>query len=46
MFKRHKPTNKESNDIYIPMKYMYKIKELYNKNEDTFIGKECIVALY
>jgi hypothetical protein len=45
--KKHKPTKRENNnDIYIPMKPMYKIKELYNKNGDTFIGKKCITALY
>jgi hypothetical protein len=44
--KKHKPTKRENNDIYIPMKPMHKIKELYNKNGDTFIGKKCITALY
>jgi hypothetical protein len=44
--KKHKPTKRENNNIYIPMKPMYKIKELYNKNGDTFIGKKCITALY
>jgi hypothetical protein len=46
LFKKHKPTKRENNDIYIPMNSMYKIKELYNKSKDTFIGKKCIVALY
>jgi hypothetical protein len=27
------------------MKYMYMIKELYNRRRDAFIGKECIVVL-
>ena len=44
--KKNKPTKRENNDIYIPMKSMYKIKELYNKIQDTFIGKKCIVVLY
>jgi hypothetical protein len=44
--KNHKPTKREDNDIYIPMKPMHKIKDLYNKNRDTFIGKKCITALY
>jgi hypothetical protein len=44
--KKHKPTKRENNDIYIPMNSMYKIKELYNKSRDTFIGKKCITALY
>jgi hypothetical protein len=46
MSKKHKPTKRENNDIYIPMNSMYKIKELYNKSKDTFIGNKCIVALY
>jgi hypothetical protein len=44
--KKHKTTKRENNDIYIPMNYMHKIKELYNKSKDTFIGKKCITALY
>jgi hypothetical protein len=43
-------TNKEREHthtyIYIPMNSIYKIKELYNKSQDTFIGKKCIVVLY
>jgi hypothetical protein len=44
--KKQKPTKRENNDIYIPMTSVYKIKELYNKSKDTFIGKKCITALY
>ena len=41
-----KPTKRESNDMYIPMKPMHKIKEVCNKNGDTFIGTKCITILY
>jgi hypothetical protein len=44
LVKNHKPKKRENNDIYIPINSMYKIKELYNKSRDTFIGKKCITA--
>jgi hypothetical protein len=43
--KNHKPTKREDKDIYTLMKYMYKIKELYNKIRDASIRKKCIVVL-
>jgi hypothetical protein len=46
LVKKHKPIKRERNDIYISMNPMHKIKDLYNKNGDTFIGNKCITALY
>jgi hypothetical protein len=36
---------KESINIYIPVKPMHDIKELCNKNGDTFIGKKSICCI-
>jgi hypothetical protein len=45
MSKNQKPTKREDKYIFILMKSMYKIKELYNSRRDASIGNKCIVVL-